>query len=85
MTRRVRADDGRLLVPATWLGREVIVMRGGPRHRWWYFEPDAQQLRAALERAGRRLPYRPTNVLEQHPDYQTVGAVWRWTGQEETA
>ena len=60
-----------------------MALVGGPRHRWWYFLPDAEQLRASLRSLGRELPYRPTGKHVLHPTYAATGVAWRWTGAPE--
>jgi hypothetical protein len=65
--------------PAAWAGRRLVALLGGPRHRWWYFADDAEQLRASAVPGQGWDHYRETSKHVQHPGYDATGLVWRWS------
>lgn len=65
--------------PASWRGRALVALLGGPRHRWWYFADDFEQLRGGALPGQGWEHYRPTKKHVQHPDVDATGVVWRWS------
>lgn len=65
--------------PAAWGGRALVALLGGPRHRWWYFADDAEQLRASAVDGQGWEHYRETTKRVRHPAYDAIGVVWRWS------
>lgn len=65
--------------PAGWTGRTVVVLAGGPRHRWCYFLEDVEKLQVDERKAGRPWHYRATTQLVEHREYAAPCTVWRWS------
>lgn len=66
-------------------GGLCVILRGGPRHGWVYFEKDIEHQRRAAERTGGKFPYVPTEQLEdgvvangRNLIPNSVAKVWRW-------
>lgn len=68
--------------PAPWgIERRLVVLEGGARDGWWYFEDDITQRQAAVERMGGTWPYEPTVRTRVHPQYVAVGTVHTYVGE----
>jgi hypothetical protein len=65
--------------PASWAGRALVALLNGPRHRYWYFRDDAEQLRASAVPGQGWEHYRETTKHVQHPHVDATGVVWRWS------
>ncbi len=66
---------------AKYLG-DLVVLRGGGRHGWWYTASDWAMQRASAERIPADvaqadvLAYSPTKTTEAHRDGVNSGTVW---------
>lgn len=47
--------------------RPVVILEGGPRSGWCYFQDDIDQQRRSAEYFGRRFDYEPTGRKVEHP------------------
>lgn len=61
---------------------DLVVLKGGPRDRFWYFADDVSAMALAAERMGREWPYVATSRTVAHPTLPELGRVheFRVTG-----
>ncbi len=76
--------------------RPLVVLREGPRDRWWYYRDDLIQMREAAQHHVENGAEKPSDILHyvetdhtlKHPVFSDAevplfGKVWRWASPQE--
>jgi hypothetical protein len=78
MTARKSTSPRSRLPKPKWGGRTAVVFIGGPKDRFWYFTDEAEGIARRCAEAGERFEYEPTKEFQPNPDFDAVGAVWKF-------